>query len=136
MSQATEENLKTLAEQYNLALWNDKDLSAIDRFIDPDVVIHSPLADFSGAGHMKQVATIWLKAFPDLKISHELTLQDAGCVSIQWSAEGTHQGFFKGIAPTARRVHYKGVSIFRCSKGLAKEYWAYVDMQHLLDQIA
>lgn len=126
---------KKIAEECTNAVWNLKEIDVIDRFIHPDILIHSLLGDFRGVQAMKKVVQSWLKGFPDLYVSNDIVISENDLVSIQWDAKGTHKGEFKGRTPTEKPVSYNGVTIYRITNGQIVEYWAYLDMQHLLSQI-
>lgn len=126
---------KEIAEAYANQVWNEKDTSAIDRFIHQEAVIHSLLGDYHGTKAMKEVVQAWLKGFPDLRVDNDIIISENDLVSIQWRASGTHRGEFKGKKPTENPVAYSGVTVYRIKEGKIIEYWAYLDMQHLLSQI-
>lgn len=131
----TQSSAKEIAEEYANKIWNQKETSTIDRLVHKDVLIHSLLGDFRGTQAMKEVVQAWLKGFPDLSVKNELIISENDLVSIQWSAKGTHRGEFKGKKPTGKPVSYRGVTVYRIKHGQIIEYWAYLDMQHLLSQI-
>ena len=116
-------------------MWDDKDLKAIDDLVDSNAVIHSLLGDFHGPASMKTVVQAWLKGFPDLHVSNDFVICENDLVSIQWRANGTHLGEFKGKNPTKKPVSYGGATVYRIKDGKIVEYWAYLDMQHLLSQL-
>lgn len=126
---------RKIAEDYANTIWNQKEISTIDRLVHKDVLIHSLLGDFRGAQAMKEVVESWLKGFPDLSVKNELIISENDLVSIQWSAKGTHAGEFKGKKPRGKSVFYSGVTVYRIKNGQIIEYWAYLDMQHLFSQI-
>ncbi len=126
---------KSVAGSYTHRIWNDKDLKAIDELVHGDVIIHSPLGDFHGSNALKSVVQIWQKGFPDLSVSNGFVIGENDLVSIQWHAKGTHLGEFKGKNPTKKPVVYDGVTVYRIKSGKIAEYWAYLDMQHLLSQL-
>jgi predicted ester cyclase len=128
-------SVKEIAEEYSNRIWNQKEISAIDRLVHKDVLIHSLLGDFRGTKAMKEVVQAWLKGFPDLLVKNELIISENDLVSIQWSAKGIHKGEFKAKKPTEKPVSYSGVTVYRIKNGQIIEYWAYLDMQHLLSQI-
>lgn len=128
-------SIKEIAEKYANSVWNAKEISVIDQLIHPDVLIHSLLGDFRGNKAMKDIVQAWLKGFPDLLVSNELVISENDLVSIQWKAKGTHKGEFKGRKATGNIVSYSGVTVYRIKNGQIVEYWAYLDMQHLLNQI-
>lgn len=127
--------IKRVAETYAHRVWHDKDMGAIDDLIHSDCVIHSLLGDFRGPEAMKTVVQAWLKAFPDMQVKNTAVITEKDLVVIQWQARATHQGDFKGIAATKKSVAYAGVTIYRISRDQIVEYWAYIDMKHLLDQL-
>ncbi len=127
--------VKTIAEKYADTIWNQKDLQVIDQLLHPEIVIHSLFGKYQGRQAMRDVVQAWLKAFPDLAVTTLSTLTEVDKVMIQWKAQGTHQGAFKGIQPTGKPVHYEGVTIYRIQDQQIIEYWAYLDMQYLFHQI-
>ncbi len=136
MNSVSHSSIKEIAERYSNKLWNEKDLGVIDTFVHQNVVIHSALKnDLHGIQTMKDIVQVWLKGFPDLQVSHDLVIYENDIVIIQWNAEGTHQGEFKGKQPTGNTISYNGVSVYRIQNNQIVEYWAYLDMQHLLSKI-
>ena len=128
-------SITEIAEEYAHKIWNDKDISTIDKLVHQNVVIHSLLGDFHGTKAMKDVVQAWLKGFPDLQVYNDIVISENDIVSIQWRANGTHQGEFKGRKPTGKPVSYSGVTVYRIKNNQIIEYWAYLDMQHVLSQI-
>jgi steroid delta-isomerase-like uncharacterized protein len=134
-SKTAQSPVKEIAEEYANKIWNQKEISTIDQLVHKDVLIHSLLGDFRGTQAMKEVVRAWLKGFPDLSVKNELIIAENDLVSVQWGAKGTHKGEFKGKKPTGKPVVYSGVTVYRIKNGQIVEYWAYLDMQHLLSQI-
>lgn len=126
---------KEIAERFAHEMWDKKDVSNIDRFVDSSAVIHSTLGNFRGPKDMETIVKAWVKGFPDLKVENLTTFQNDDKVAIQWRARGTHLGEFKGLAPTAKTVSYNGVTIYRIINDKIVEYWAYVDMQNVMNQL-
>ncbi len=127
---------KAIAESYARRIWDDRDLGAIDELLYPKCVIHSLLGDFHGPESMKSVVQAWWNGFPDLIVNNTAVICKQDLVMIQWQAQGSHQGKFKGIKPTGKAISYAGVTVYRVYQDKIKEYWAYLDMQHLLKQIS
>jgi hypothetical protein len=59
-SKPNHSSIKDVAEKYANAVWNDKDLTIIDKFIHQDVVIHSLLGNFYEPKSMKDIVQTWL----------------------------------------------------------------------------
>lgn len=128
-------SLKAIAEEYANKIWNVKDIGIINKLIHPDVIIHSLLGNYQGQTAMRGIVQAWLKGFPDLQVANDIVISENDIVSIQWRAKGTHHGEFKGKQPTGKPVSYSGVTVYRIKNNQIVEYWAYLDMQHLLSQI-
>lgn len=128
-------NVKEVAEKYSQAIWNDKNFDAIDQFVDSSAILHSSLGNFLGPKDMKKIVQTWLTGFPDLTVENLAILQNGDRVAIQWQAKGSHQGEFKGFAPTGKPISYGGVTIYRILNEKIIEFWTYLDMQHLINQL-
>ena len=48
---------------------------------------------------------------------------------------GTHEGSFRGIAPTGRAIALKGIAIYRVEGGMLMERWVVSDLHGLLQEI-
>lgn len=127
--------LKTIIENYSKTLWNSKDKKVVDELFTDESILHSPLATLKGKEAMKEIIDAWMVAFPDLVVDHEAFVEEGDTVVSRWKASGTHKGPFKGIEPTGSSISYEGVSIYQFSGGKVSGYWAFVNMQHLTDQL-
>lgn len=128
-------NSAGVALEYARRIWDNRDLSAIEELTDKEVVIHSSLGKFSGQGKLKEVVSAYWTAFPDLNVINDFIIREKDKTMVHWKAAGCHSGVFKGVAPTGRKVSYEGVTIYQVESGLIKEYWAYLDLHHLLQQL-
>ena len=63
-------------------------------------------------------------AFPDLTMTVHDLIAEGDKVVARLTARGTHQGSFRGIAPTGRVVEWTGIRIFRIAEGKIAEHWA------------
>lgn len=129
-------DIKRIAEAYSHRVWNKKDISAINELIDPNLAIHSPLGDFQGRESLKKIVQEWLKGFPDLFVINTATVCEHDLVVMQWKAQGSHRAEFRGMPPSGKSIAYNGVTIYRIRDGKITEYWTYLDMQHLLNQLS
>lgn len=124
------------AETYAKRIWDDKDLCAIEDHFDKNAVIHSSLGQFIGLESLKEVVKTWQRAFPDLKVENLHVFRSEDCVSIHWKAEGHQKGAFRGIEPTGKKVAYSGVTLYRLKEDKIIEYWAYLNLNHIIDQLS
>ena len=126
---------KEIIELYIQQVWEEHDLSTIDRVFTEDAIIHSPLNRTQGRVTMKEMVEKWLQAFPDLEITwHDHIAEDDKVVS-RWQAIGTHLGGFFDTRPTNKEVGFTGVTTYRMENGKVVEYWALVDMHAILSQL-
>lgn len=126
---------KTLIENYQDTVWNKKNTAIISQVFDEDAIIHSPLGVYHGPAAMEEIVSHWLTSFPDLNVQLLNTITENDTVVSHWRASGTHKGEFRGVAATNRPIEYEGVTIFRIDGDKIKEYWAYLQMDHLLSQL-
>lgn len=128
-------SIKAIVEEYTNKLWNDKDLSIMDKLMSDDVVAHSLLGDFHGIKAVKEIAGTWFTGFPDLRVHNDIVISENDMVSTQWHVKATHKGEFRGRKPTGKPVAYTGATIYRLRNGKIVAYWVYIDMEHLLKQL-
>lgn len=126
---------KEIAIAFTMGIFNDKDYSFIYRYLDKDVVIHSLIGDFKGQRSMEEVLTQWSEGFPDLSVTILHAVCEDGHAMVHWKSNGTHKGIFKGIPPTNKKVAFSGAIYFHIQNEKIIEYAAFLDMQHLLNQL-
>lgn len=118
-----------------LRLWNKQEVDVIDAICHDRIVIHSLLGKYYGPQALKHIVKSWFAAFPDLRCLSLSSAAENNKVFIQWEATGTHQGEFKGIAPTSKSVAYTGVTVYQVEHQKITNYWSYLDMDNLLGQL-
>ncbi len=102
-----------------LVAWNAHDVDQLAAFFAPnyegkDVAQRRPRYGMTDA---RQAVRLYLQAFPDLHFRMDDLLMDGNCVSLVWTAEGTHDGILMNIPPTGRKVAVQGVSILTIHDG-------------------
>jgi len=108
----------------------------IDEVVDPEVVFHAPVPmDTTGARALKQVWTVLLRAFPDLRVEAEDVLADGDRVVCRNTVTGTQRGEFRGLPATGKTVSYREIFIFRFAGGRIVEIWGVVDVLTQLRQL-
>jgi steroid delta-isomerase-like uncharacterized protein len=123
-----------LAHRFHMDIFQGGDLAAADELCATDFAWHVPGVPQGTAG-VKQMATMYRTAFPDLRLTHEDTVAAGDKVVIRWTVVGTHQGDFQGIPPSGRRISITGIDIFRVAGGKLTELWSNVDQLGMLQQI-
>ena len=62
-------------------------------------------------------------AFPDTHYEVDDLIAGGDKVVVRWRLLGTHQGDFRGTAPTGRPIELKGIAIYRVEGGKLMERW-------------
>lgn len=126
MTSSTAERNRELIHRVFETVINAHDPGRADGFYRVDYIQHSPGVPPGLAG-VKQLLTMLLEAFPDLKaeISLSLAEDDRVMVLVDWT--GTHLGVFAGTPATGRAIRFRSAEIFRVDNGLIAEHWDVVD---------
>lgn len=128
-------NNKDVIVNYSKTLWDQRDLSIIDRVFAPHTKIHSPLSTVQGKDTMHDIVDRWLSAFPDMQISWDEFIAEGNTVVSRWSAHGTHLGSFFDTRPSHREATFSGVIFYRLEAGKIIDYWSLIDMHAILSQL-
>jgi steroid delta-isomerase-like uncharacterized protein len=132
----SEEN-KALVVEATEKIWNQNDVSAIERFISPNFTGHDPavpgvIVGLDGYTHyFKTFAT----AFPDQHFTDVDVLSELDRVIVRWFVEGTHTGNLGDLPPTGKKVHVKGINIVHVANGLIFEEYMSWDTLGLIKQL-
>lgn len=128
---------KQIVEELISALFTDGDLTAIDRYLDPEFVDHDPpLPDApDGPEGIRQAAALFRRAFPDWRSDDEHLIAEGDLVVEHFVAHGTHRGSVMGESPTGRDVVLRGINIFRIADGKIAERWGRLDDLGLQQQL-
>ena len=74
-------------------------------------------------------------AFPDYHGTNEIQIAEGDMVANRFVFYGTHRGEFMGLAPTGRRVTFRGLSLDRVVGGKIVESIVEVNLEDVLGQI-
>lgn len=118
-------------------IWNRGQMAMADMMYTPDYINHDPASTITTRGPeaVKQNATMYRKAFPDLHLNVEETISDGDHVVARWTSTGTHTGDLQGIAPTGKSTSSTGITIARFVNGKIAEEWAIWDTLGLMRQL-
>src|SRR5689334_18487937 len=113
-------------------LWNTRDAEliskTIDEVVEPELLLHTPLQESTGAQALKQVFWGLQRAFPDLHLTVEDLIAEGDRVVSRNVVTGTHQGELRGLPPTGKSVAYNEIFISRFVDGRIAEMWGVVDV--------
>ena len=128
-----EEKNKGIVRAFQNEIFNQKNLTALDKYYSIDLVQHNPQQP-QGREGAKQFFAMLFAAFPDLhaQIDNMIAEDDMVMYMITWNA--THQGEFFGIPPTNKTITFETAELFRLAdNGTMVEHWDVVDRGIILD---
>jgi steroid delta-isomerase-like uncharacterized protein len=132
---STEGN-RAIFRRYIEEVWNRTNLELADEIFDR-YISHQPDGSTlkRGPEDVKRFVGEFHAAFPDLRLSIEDQIAEGDKVVTRVTVRGTHQGEFRGMAPTGKAIELKGVTIFRFSpEGKVVESWDSYDQLSLMRQ--
>ena len=132
----SEENKVIFVESVE-EIWNNNNVSAIERFIAPSFAGYDPAVSgvISGIDGYTHYYKTFATAFPDQRFTNEDVLAEYDRVIARWFVEGTHKGNLGNIPPTGNRVRVKGINIARISnRQIIEEYMSW-DTLGLMKQL-
>jgi predicted ester cyclase len=132
---STEEN-KAIFRRYTEEVGTRGNLELVDEIFE-HYISHQPdgSALERGPEDVKRFHREWRSAFPDIRIGVEDQVAEGDKVVTHFTIRGTHQGEFRGMAPTGKEIELKGVTTFRFSpEGKVVETWDSYDQMSLMRQ--
>jgi len=128
----TAEEHKAIARRFFDEVWNQQKLEAIDDIFTPTVVFNGQSV---ARDIFRQVVAARRTAFPDIHVTVEDQVAEGDRVSTRRTWRGTHQGPYRGVAATGKRVTWSQISIVRIVEGRIVEDWAVADELSILQQL-
>jgi predicted ester cyclase len=112
----------------------------VEEILDPDFVCYDPNSESGavrGAETIKQEIEWFRSAVPDLAYTVEDQVAEGDKVVSRYTATGTHQGEFFGVAPTGNRIEMSGIQIDRFDEESGKmvEEWPEYDLLGAMKQM-
>jgi len=112
---------------------NKKDLSILDELISPDFL--DPTFQLRGPESYKQFETMFFQGFPDWHETIEDIVAEEDKVWVRFTGRGTHRGEWRELAPTGKKITFKGVQIWRIVDGKVVEKDSIIDLLDALKQL-
>jgi serine phosphatase RsbU (regulator of sigma subunit) len=132
---AAEEN-KAIFRRYAEEVGNQHNFEIVDQIFER-YIAHQPDGSTleRGPQDVKRFQGEFHSAFSDFHINIEEQIAEGDKVVSRYTMRGTHQGDFRGMAPTGKEIEIKGVTIFRFSEeGKVVETWDSYDQLSLMRQ--
>jgi predicted ester cyclase len=118
------EQNKAVARRFYEEIFNKQNVNAIDELCVPDFIDHSAMPGQSpGIKGMKESFAMYLKAFPDIRMTIDEMLAERDLVAVRFSGEATHKGELFGTPATGKKIKFNGMDFVRFRDGKAVEAW-------------
>lgn len=131
------EQNKNLLRRYFDEAWNQGQVELLDELVAPHFVNHNPIFPNlpPGPDSLKPNFATLRSTFPDIHFTIEDMVSEGDKVVTRFTCQGTHQGDWRGIAPTGRPVKIAGIQTNRLNNGQIIEQWLVVDQLGMLQQM-
>lgn len=114
------EQNKETARIFFEEIWNQKDESAIDRYVALNAAGND--ADFGkGREDFRNHWKDWIAAFPDLHFEIVDLISEGDKVLTRWVLTGTFEGELLGAKGDGRKIRVEGMSLDRIEDGIVAE---------------
>ena len=121
-----EENTELVRAYWDEAVWGPQ--GKIAEVVAPDEVHHWGIAGTTeGFDAFAERWALFNTAFPDLKFTVDLVTATDDMAASVWTATGTQEGEWQGIAPTGKTVSWTGINVFAIACGQITESWGEAD---------
>ena len=112
-----------IARRWFEQVWVAGGESAVDQLLAPDASGWLEGRIVRSAIDFKDARRTVLHVFPDLSITVEETIEQDDRVAVRWRATATHRGEGLGVAPTNRKVTFRGISWLEMRDGRIVHAW-------------
>jgi predicted ester cyclase len=126
------EEHKALARRFFEEVWNQQRLDVVDDIFAATVVLNGQAVPRE---RIKELVASRRLAFPDIRVTVEDQVAEGDKVSTRRTWEATHQGSYRGLAATGKRVKWTQISIVRFVDRRVVEDWAVADELSILQQV-
>jgi predicted ester cyclase len=116
---------KQIIERYYEQVFNGRDVDSIGEY----------WADERMREAVTRGCLSYFDAFPDLHISLDELIAEDERVFVRTTMTGTHDGEYKGIAPTGRNVATDCAEVYRLADGKIVGYWCLLNVAGLMRQL-
>lgn len=132
---SVEEN-KAISRRIFEEAFNKGNLAVADEHIATNYVYHGPVGmEYKGTEGLKQLATMYRTAFPDLHITIDDVVAEGDKVVTRFTLRGTFKGEMMGMAPTGKQVTITGAVFSHFVSGKEVEAFPFIDMLDMYQQL-
>ncbi|MGJ8609480.1 MAG: ester cyclase [Octadecabacter sp.] len=131
----TTEKNKSIVRAYHTELWENGDLTSVDRHWSPDAKVEITDFDSSAIDAIHDDVKRYWSAFNDVKTEILALIAEDDKVVLHWQTSGYHFGAYGDVAPTNKRITMAGMDILRIENDLIVECTSMWDGMSVYDQL-
>lgn len=126
---------KELVRRFYQEVYVSWNMAVADEVISPQFTSHDwPEGGPTGPKAFRDYYSAMRSALPDARYEVDDLIAEGDRVVVRWRLLGTHEGDFRGIAPTGRPITLKGIAIYRVEGGKLMERWVVSDLYGVLEE--
>jgi steroid delta-isomerase-like uncharacterized protein len=128
---------KAIVRRLYEEVWNKRRVELVDELMSPSHAMHDNHLPDSGVGpeaYKRNVAR-FVTGFPDVRFTVEDMVAENDKVAVAWTLSGTHQGEFRGISPSGKKVSLEGITIHHIANGKIMDSYVSADYLGLMQQL-
>ena len=127
---------KRLVRRFYKEVYGDWNMALVGEVLSPQFTSHDwPEGSPTGPQGFEVFYSAIRTALPDARYEVDDLIAEGDKVVVRWRLLGTHQGEFRGIAPSGRPITLKGIAIYRVDAGKLVERWVVTDLYGVLEEI-
>ena len=128
----TAQDHKAIVRRFFEEVWNQQKLDVVDEIFALNVILNGTSVSREA---IKQLIIARRAAFPDIHVTVDDQVAEGDKVSTRRTWQATHQGPYRGLAATGKRVRWTQISIVRFAESRVVEDWAVGDELSILQQL-
>ncbi|HVG42063.1 MAG TPA: ester cyclase [Chitinophagaceae bacterium] len=130
-----EERNRTLAKRIIDDVFSRGHVEDLESLVTSEIIIHDTDKELRGLEQVRQGIINLRTAFPDLQYTIEELLTDGDKVVARCKGTGTHNGVFRNIPATGKKMSYRVIFIWRFMNDKLAEHWSVSDVYGMLQQL-
>ena len=127
---------KALLRRFYKDVYVDWNMALVDEVVSPRFASHDWPEGATGPQAFRKYYAALRAAVPDARYEVDDLIAEGDRVVVRWRLLGTHEGDFRGIAPTGHAIELKGIAIYRVNEGRLMERWVVSDLYGMLEKSA
>jgi steroid delta-isomerase-like uncharacterized protein len=131
----TDGAVRDVVLEYIEAVWNQGDTEALEKLTAPGFAYHLGGQPGRDCAAMRDFLSLIRIAFPDWRVEVSAMVTEGHTAAVRWEGTVTHEGEFRGIPPTGKRIRVSGINMYELADGRIVREWEQMDSIGMLQQL-